>query len=143
MNLFITVPAWALQSHGAPEGLYVHQMAHILYMCALAYLYWNIKRTSFSGRGWRFLQLFCLLMFLWNIIAFTGHSVGLVLGQSDFFKDDGYWHTRLLGPITAVKLIYYLTKMDHLVCVPALFFLFLSLRIFYHDSLKQDRNEES
>jgi len=143
VNLFITVPAWALQSHGAPEGLYVHQMAHVLYMCALAYLYWDIRRTSFSGRGWRFLQLFCVLIFLWNIIALTGHAVGLTLEKSDFYTDEGYWHSLLLGPITAVKLIYYLAKMDHLVCVPALFFLFLSLRIFYHESKEESKQGEA
>src|SRR5690606_16026838 len=40
-----TESAWALQSHGAPEGIYVHQMSHLLFMGALAYLYWHTRRS--------------------------------------------------------------------------------------------------
>ena len=44
-----TESAWALQSHGAPEGIYVHQMAHVLFMGALAYLYWHTRRSQDGG----------------------------------------------------------------------------------------------
>ncbi|MDW7772371.1 MAG: hypothetical protein SCH71_05705 [Desulfobulbaceae bacterium] len=141
-NLFMIVPAWALQTHSEPEGIYVHQMAHLLFMAALAYLSWDIRRTSFSGRGWGYMQLFCLSMFLWNVLAFTGHGIEYFLGPENFLQG-GYWHNRLLGPMTMNKQIYYLAKLDHLVCVPALFFLFLSLRTFYRDSLKHDTREGS
>lgn len=88
------------------------------------------------------MQLFCVLMILWNILAFTGHVVTADLDQNDLISYGGYWDTRLLGPVTGAKLTYYLAKMDHLVCVPALFFLFLSMRMFYRDSLKQDSREQ-
>lgn len=140
-NLFVTAPAWALQTHAQPEGICVHQMAHILFICALAYLYWDIRRTSFSGRGWKFMQLFCILMLCWNIIAFTGHALEYDFDVSEFYHEAGYWHARLLGPITGVKLVYYLAKLDHFVCVPALFFLYLSLRMFYRDSIAEESRE--
>jgi hypothetical protein len=122
---------WALQVHGAPEGLYVHQMAHLHYIFALGYFFWDIRRTSFTGRGWRHLQLFCLLMTLWNVIAFVGHLAGIYLDPQVLLQTDSYLQTRLLGPITTNKILYFITRLDHLILVPALFFLFLGLRSFY------------
>ena len=59
-----TESAWALQAHGAPEGIYVHQMAHLLFMGALAYLYWHTRRSPvLVSKGWKYLQLFCILLF--------------------------------------------------------------------------------
>lgn len=136
-GLVFLVAGWpetarALQVHGAPEGLYIHQLAHIHFLAALGYLFWDIQRTTFAGgRGWRYLQLFCVLMICWNIVAFTGHIAGGSLVPEDFMRTDGYLQSTLLGPLAGVKLLYYATKLDHLVCVPALFFLFLGMRSLY------------
>ncbi len=138
--VLLGVPAssWAIQTHGSPEGLYVHQMAHLFFAGALVYFYWTIRRSAFAARGWRFLQLFCICMIFWNLITFTGHAMNLLLHQSDFSSDQGYWHEVMLGPITPVKWIYYLATLDHLVCMPALFFLYLSLRAFYDDEKRKE-----
>jgi hypothetical protein len=124
--------SWALQTHDAPEGLFVHQMSHILFMVSLLYLAWDIHRNEFSGRGWRYLQLFCLFMAFWNVIAFTGHSIAVHLSKGDFFTESTYFYTRIYGPFSVAKITFYLAKLDHLVSVPALVFLFLALRTFYH-----------
>jgi len=133
--LLLPTRAWALQSHSSPEGLYVHQMAHILFMAALIYLFWDIRRSSFHGLGWIYLQLFCLLMFLWNFIAFTGHLAQISMPSSSIHSSSSYFHTEIVGPITSIKLIFFLTKLDHLVSVPAVFFLYLSLRAFYRATI--------
>ena len=122
---------WALQHHDAPEGLYVHQMAHILFMASLVYLVWDIRRNAFSGRGWRYLLLFCLFMFFWNLLALVGHDIAVHLSKSDFFTDSTYLYTRISGPFSFAKLTFYIAKLDHLISVPALFFLFMALRTFY------------
>ncbi|MDD2466476.1 MAG: hypothetical protein PHI97_20965 [Desulfobulbus sp.] len=128
--------ALALQVHGEPEGLYVHQMAHLHYIFALGYFYWDIRSTSFTGRGWRYLQMFCLLMTCWNLLAFVGHIAGAYLDPESLIQTDCYLGTRLLHPITLNKYLYYITKLDHLIYVPAMFFLFLGLRSFYHSVAK-------
>lgn len=133
--------AWALQSHGAPEGLYVHQMAHIHFFGALLYLYWDIRRSSFEGRGWNYLQWFCILMALWNVVAFAGHAASLTLDMSHFSSGYNYLQATLLAPITLNKFIFYLAKFDHLICVPALYLLFIGLRSFYRDVEKQEARE--
>jgi hypothetical protein len=128
--------ALALQVHGEPEGLYVHQMAHLHYIVALGYFYWDIRRTSFTGRGWRFLQMFCVLMACWNTLAFTGHLAGLYLDPQSLLQTDCYLQTQLLSPFTLNKYLYFITKLDHLIYVPALFCLFFGLRSFYHSAAK-------
>lgn len=135
--LFPAANAWALQPHGEPEGLYVHQMAHILFMGALAYLYWHTRlTTSLTSKGWRYLRLFCVLLFLWNIIAFTGHEFAVRLTSDDFI-DIGTWDERLAPPITVFKTFYFFLKMDHVLNVPALLALFISLRTFYKEAREE------
>ena len=134
--------AWALQSHGPPEGLYVHQMAHIHFVLALGYLLWDIRRSSFTSRGWRYLQVFCVLMIAWNVLAFTGHAMGVVLEPHHISTVEGYFRSRLVGPLTMGKIIFYITKLDHIVAVPALFFLFIAMRSFYRTVVKHAGEEK-
>jgi hypothetical protein len=133
LTAFLIFPnqAQALQSHAAPEGIYVHQLAHIFFLAALCYLFWDIRRSSFPSKGWRFLQMFCIFMILWNIVAFTGHWIGESIESSDIIKEAGYLSTKISGPITTTKLIYYFTKLDHIFSVPAMFCLYLCLRSLY------------
>lgn len=128
---------WALQSHAAPEGIYVHQLAHIFFLAALCYLFWDIRRSSFPSKGWRFLQIFCVLMVLWNIVAFTGHWIGFFMDKSYFVTESGYLSAKLAGPVSTTKLIYYFTKLDHIFSVPALFCLYLCMRSLYKASCEE------
>lgn len=129
---------WALQPHGEPEGHYVHQMAHILFLASLAYLYLHTRRTTaLTGRGWDYLRIFCLFMFLWNLVAFTGHAVAVHISPEDFV-DVHSWRSHIAPPINVVKMVYLITGMDHFLNVPALFALFLSLRTFYLEARKEE-----
>ena len=137
--LFFPEQALALQSHAAPEGIYVHQLAHIFFLSSLSYLFWDIRRSSFPSKGWRFLQMFCIFMFLWNIVAFTGHWVGESIESSDIVKESGYLSAKIAGPITSTKLIYYFTKLDHIFSVPAIICLYLCLRSLYLTSCEEEK----
>lgn len=139
--LLLCKDAWALQTHGSTEGIVVHQLAHIQYLGALAYLFWDIRRSSFTGVGWVYLQRFCLLMMFWNAIAFIGHFSQMSLTEGAISTEDGYLSALLLLPVTFGKWVYYVTALDHLVCAPALFFLFLAMRSFYR-SVDRDKREE-
>ena len=126
--------AWGLQSHGGPEGMVVHQFAHLQYLCALCYLLWDIRRSAFQGLAWIFLQRFCWLMIFWNILAFAGHYAQVILPEQDIVSEDGYLAAFLLLPLSFGRWIYYIAALDHLVCVPALFFLFLAMRTLYRQA---------
>jgi hypothetical protein len=146
LTLLLTIPlllpaatAWALQSHGEPEGHYVHQMAHVLFMGALAYLYWHTRRTTaLPSKGWRYLRIFCFLLFFWNLTAFTGHEFSGLFSADDFI-DIGTWREQLAPPLNPFKIIYFFLKMDHFFNVPALLALFISLRTFYREARAEER----
>lgn len=137
LTVFCPASSWALQSHGPPEGLYVHQMAHVLFISGLGYLFWDIRRNQFTSRGWHYLQIFCVCMLVWNIVALSGHWVEISLQDADLNRTGGYLSTRFEPPLTPLKLLFFILKLDHLVIVPALCFFLLSLRTFYRASLEE------
>ena len=141
LSILLVFPgnAWAVQSHGAPEGLYVHQLAHVFYTAAMCYLFWGIRQSDFNSRGWFFLQIFCVFMVLWNVVAFTGHSLAAHIHTADFVRETGYLGTRLQGPLSNVKLWYYLTTLDHLFSVPSLIFLYLGMKGIYKSSCREEK----
>ena len=133
------VQAWALQSHGPPEGLYAHQLAHILFALSMAFLaYWLEVNHFTKEAGWRLIQFSCLLFFLWNLVAFSGHFVEVRI-PPDLIEGHGIgWDQRLIAGGGSYGVFYYFLKMDHLVCVPAIFCLFLGIRNLYkRTSLKE------
>jgi hypothetical protein len=135
--------AWALQPHGAPEGLYVHQIAHVLFFGALIYLFLHTRRTpELCGKGWKYLQLFCLLFAAWNLVALVGHEAAVRLPPKEILNASS-WFGRLVGPATPLKMVYFFTKMDHLLYVPALFCLMIALRTFYKEAVRGDADEEN
>ena len=129
--LIVPDTAWALQSHGPPEGIYVHQMAHAFFFGSLVFLYRDLRHSASKSRGWSYLKRFCLLMLAWNIVAFTGHTVATQLAPEHIAGAASYFHSRLLGPMDLTKVLFYITRFDHLLLVPALFFLCIGLRSLY------------
>jgi hypothetical protein len=128
--------AWALQSHGSPEGLYTHQLAHALFALSMVGLaYWLEVNRFTEKRGWRLIQISCLLFFLWNVVAFCGHFVEVRI-PSDLIEGHGTgWGQRLIAGGGSYAVFYYFLKMDHLVCVPAILCLFLGIRNLYKQTL--------
>jgi lipid-A-disaccharide synthase-like uncharacterized protein len=128
---------WAFQSHPAPEGLYVHQLAHGFFIVAMGILiYWLQVNDFVRLRGWRLIQVACILLILWNADAIVGHWVeervasDAVIGEPD-------WTQRIILDSTMTRL-YYMLKLDHIVSVPALICLFLGIRSLYKDALKEE-----
>ena len=122
--------ALAIQSHSGPEGLYAHQMSHILFMFSLcALIYWLRENSLIEHSGWRYVQYGAFFLILWNIDAVLGHYLE---GRGDLFEiiDEGAWNARIhfVNGSTSVMLLYYFAKLDHLFCVPGLLFLYMGLR---------------
>jgi hypothetical protein len=129
-------PAAATQVHVPSEGLYVHQIAHLFFALAMAILlYWLRERQLVKQRGWRLIQLAAFFFILWNIDAFAVHILD---DRSDLFTtiDKGTWHESIQFDrnIELLAILYYLGKMDHLLCVPAMILLYLGLRSLLEDA---------
>ena len=120
----------ATQVHTSPEGLYAHQMAHLFFGFSMGILiYWLRQRSLTRDPGWRFVQYAAFFFIIWNLDAIVVHYLD---GRDYFFTlmNKGSWHDRidLADGSSTLMLLYYLAKLDHLLCVPAIAFLYLGLR---------------
>lgn len=135
--LLPATPALAVQLHGAPEGLYVHMLAHVFYFAALLFLLLILrKRPPGHSAAWRNFRLALVFFLLWNTDTFIVHWLASRLPDTAFVGHS-LWNHRLAGPLTPGRWIYYLGRFDHLLCVPAMFFLVLSLRRLCHETESQ------
>jgi hypothetical protein len=128
--LLLAQPALATQAHSAPEGLYAHQLAHIFFTVSMGVLiYWLRERQLVQSVGWRYIQYAALFFILWNLDAFSVHLLDEQLAIIDVRRIDP-WKIGLSAANDSKTLIwlYYVAKLDHLLCVPALLFLYFGLR---------------
>jgi hypothetical protein len=135
----IAAPAFAVQEHGAPEGIYTHQGAHIFFVASMALLiYWLRQRQLVKEAGWRFIQYSAFFFILWNIGAFTAHLLDEQLDVVDI-QTAAPWMVRIDvgGFPPELAWLYYVAKLDHLICVPALLFLYFGLRRLLKDAAAQ------
>lgn len=133
--------ALAVQEHGAPEGLYTHQGAHLFFVASMGLLiYWLRQRLLVREAGWRYIQYAALFFILWNIDAFTAHLLDEQLDVVDI-QPVGEWMVRIdAGDFPpAMAMLYYAAKLDHLLCVPAMLFLYFGLRRLLKDAGERHR----
>ena len=92
-------------------------------------IYWSRQRGLVRERGWQLIQLSAFFFILWNLDAFLVH---LLDDQMEIIKVQriGLWNVQLtdLHNNHALQRLYYLAKLDHLLCVPAIVFLYLGLK---------------
>jgi hypothetical protein len=145
--LMLCVPSAvnAVQTHGGVEGLFVHQFAHLFFVLSMGLLiYWLRKRGLVSRRSWRYIQYAAIFFIAWNLDAFFSHWL---LEQSGFFVVENIQGMQMRVTTSErfhwLAEIYYLSKLDHLLCVPAMLFLMLGLRRLYKSSLPGQQNGES
>ena len=129
-------PAPATQAHSDPEGLYVHQFAHAFFIISLwIFIYWLRFRDLVKETGWRYIQYAALFLILWNMDAAIAHLLDEQLNIIEVQRV-GTWHIKITSADNTVFTIvlYYLVKLDHLLCVPALLFLYAGIRQFLKDT---------
>ena len=120
--------AFAIQTHAAPEGLYIHQVGHLLYAIAMMGLAYGIWKSELNTKpGWRLLSWGAVFLAAWNIWAFCGHFVETLIPADHFSGVIAHRKSAVLMK-TWIDYFYYILKMDHFVCVPALIFLYLGLK---------------
>jgi hypothetical protein len=122
--------ALATQGHGGIEGVYAHQIAHLFFLFSMGSLiYWLRARKLVREPGWRLIQFSALFFILWNLDTITVHALD---DQFNIIKVQSLdlWHIQITDVFDSsrLRLLYYLAKLDHLFCVPALLFLYAGLK---------------
>jgi hypothetical protein len=133
----VPVSALAVQEHGAPEGLYTHQGAHLFFIASMGLLiYWLRQRQLVRETGWRYIQYAALFFILWNFDAFTAHLLDEQLDMVNVMAAaPGVVRIDVGDSPPALAWFYYAVKLDHLLCVPALLFLYFGLRRLLRDAV--------
>jgi hypothetical protein len=142
MGWLLPAAAFAVQEHGPPEGIYSHQGAHLFFTASMALLvYWLRQRRLVREAGWRYIQYAALFFILWNIDAFTAHFLDEQAGILDTAAPaPGKIKIEVSENLAGLAWFYYIAKLDHLLCVPAMAFLYAGLRRLLKDA-RQGRTE--
>ena len=134
--LMLPDTAMATQAHGDPEGLFVHQLAHGYFAVSLGiFIYWLRFRNLVAETGWRYIQYAAVFLILWNVDAAIAHMLDEQINIIEVERI-GQWHLKITSTDNTVFtiILYYMVKLDHLFCVPALAFLSAGLKHFLRDS---------
>lgn len=126
-----TAPALAIQTHGPPEGLYAHQIAHLGFLVAMVYIY--LRTRDRDGDGWRLIRLSFVFFAVWNLNAFITHGISAALDPAQFQGRIGGL-PRYFVAHSSMDLYFFFGKMDHLLCIPAGLCLGLGLRKMYRET---------
>ncbi len=104
------------------EGSYVHQMAHLLFLGAMLFFIYEMRREGLQKyRGFRYLTWTCWVLALWNLDAVVGHTVEWSLANPVIL---GHGLSRRLLMEDFNTWVYYLTKIDHFALLIPAFYLF-------------------
>lgn len=124
--IFPASTVYGVQSHGGGEGLVSHQLGHILFFLGMVFLLLRISRGRLTGPGWKEFKGFLWLMLLWNVLTFTGHWMRQGVVEEQFVRASGT--IVALQVNTLFDLIFYLSRLDHLLLVPAFILFLLAIR---------------
>ncbi|MEN8199423.1 MAG: hypothetical protein ABFR63_05050 [Thermodesulfobacteriota bacterium] len=124
--LLLPTKAYAVQSHSGTEGLLTHQIGHFLFFTGMLVLLYRVKQNRLHKPGWPEFTRFLYIILFWNILTFSGHWLHEYIRPEQFVR---HGHQTIgLQVDTASDLIFYLSRLDHLLLVPAIFMLFLAIR---------------
>ncbi|MCP3873645.1 MAG: hypothetical protein GY699_10885 [Desulfobacteraceae bacterium] len=129
LTILIPIDGFATQLHASSEGIITHQMGHLFFLSSMVTLIFTITGKGLNKqKGWRLIQYSAFFFILWNLDAIAAH----------FF--DNQIHAVKIENISLLKikiitnndsfilaLCYYILKLDHLLCVPAMLFLYKGL----------------
>lgn len=122
-------PAWAVQQHRGAEGLVIHELGHLLFIIGMAFLLYRMERPGTRwltrGGGWFEFKLSIWLIILWNLLTFYGHWHNELIDPDKYVRIGGTISAFIIS--TPLDLLFYFSRLDHLLLLPAFAFLLLAL----------------
>ena len=108
----------------------------------LLLIYWLWQAGLVKMPGWRYIQYAALFFILWNVDTILVHFLDEQI-QAVSVENSGDWQIRVItdGGNKPLAVLYYLIKLDHLLCVPAMVCLWLGLRHMLKESLPVESDE--
>jgi hypothetical protein len=124
-------PAWAFIPHWDPrEAFFIRQFAYLFWALAMVFFIFALKQEKLQEHpGFRWLAWAGIFFALWNFDCFIGQFIALSLDSQGSMGLLAFM-TREMSTSTVFHWLHYLTKLDHLLLVPAFFFYYLGIRAF-------------
>lgn len=119
---------YGVQQHGGAEGLVSHQLGHLLFLAGMLTLLIWVCYLNLRGPGWLEFRGFLWFIILWNCLTFAGHWLREVIDLQNFVMADADIVSFEVDDF--YSLIFYLSRLDHLLLVPALLLLLRALVIW-------------
>ncbi|MEH0019554.1 MAG: hypothetical protein V6Z89_07870 [Desulfobacter sp.] len=128
-GLLLPPDALAIQIHQGSEGIIVHQVGHLFFLLSMVVLVFIITGRNLNReKGWRMIQYSAILFVLWNLDTITAHffdnQIGAVTVENLSLR-----RVKISAESNSEFLVhfYHALKLDHLLCVPALFLFYRGL----------------
>ena len=142
VSVIIPANAFATQMHSGSEGIIVHQLGHLFFLFSMVIIIFAINGKDLDKeKGWRLIQYSAFLFILWNIDAMCAHFLD---NQIHAVKVEHIspWIIKItnIHKSSALDLIYYFLKLDHIFCVPAVFLLYKGLSLILETERKKTKS---
>ncbi len=112
LGIMLAAPLFATQQHGEPTGLVVHEIAHILFIYAMAIIMKAIHSSSLKKiKGWQYLYMAALFFLIWNLVAFSIHIMQEYIPKDAYSKEE-YWFVSLsLNKAVFLRVTFYIGRL--------------------------------
>jgi hypothetical protein len=130
-SLILPSPALAFIPHWDPkEAFFIRQFSYLFLMVAMIFFIYELKQEKLQQhRGFRLLAWASVFLALWNLDCFIGQFIALYFqGQVTGGASESL--SQRLRMTNLGDWIYYCTKLDHLLLVPAFIFFCRGIRAF-------------
>ncbi len=136
--ILLPLDVYAIQIHTSSEGIITHQVGHLFFLFSMVVLIFTITGKGLNKqKGWRMIQYSAFFFVLWNIDAIIAHFLD---NQICAIKIENISLTRIKlvsqNDSSVLPWLYYILKLDHLLSVPAMLFLFKGLSNLVDDQKK-------
>lgn len=137
---FLLFPAdgLATQLHAGSEGIITHQAGHAFFLFSMVTLILTISGKQLNEqKGWRLIQYSAFFFILWNLNAMTAHFLDNQI-HAVKIENLSLWTMDIITYNDSQRFgfFYYVLKLDHLLCVPAMLLLYKGLSILHEEQKK-------
>ncbi len=144
-DLLLPAAGFAIQTHQGSEGIIVHQVGHLFFLLSMVVLVFIITGRELNrDRGWRMIQYSAVLFVMWNLDTISAHFFDNQI-QAVIVKNLSLWQVKISAVAGSEFLVYFYhsLKLDHLLCVPALFLFYRGLsNILSQEKRRLEKGEE-
>ncbi|MBU0464269.1 MAG: hypothetical protein KKD21_03240 [Proteobacteria bacterium] len=133
--VFLPLNVYATQLHASSEGIITHQIGHLFFLFSMVALIFTITDKGLDKqKGWRLIQYSAFFFILWNLDAITAHFFDNQI-HAVKIENISFGKMRIItnNDSSLLAWFYYVLKLDHLLCVPAMLFLYKGLSNLVED----------